>query len=333
MMRARVSTIALLALAFLSFLALVAADAGTGAAVELADAMDADLELDALLDEAEAEASAGARNLKSADAGAVEVVPETPEDDAADESDIPASAAVEVVPEPESEPEPEPEPARISPSAAAAAAAAVEPVPDEPAAAAVPEPKAKPKPKPAKATPAPSASPPTPGKVLPKRRKWARANQMPGPCTYCKAAAHRLQTSLHAAHRDHHEDEAAIEEARASRTKLPSHAYAKHVHPACQDKSYWEHYVSFVLEDGNEVLAGGGLDWSTTDLEDVKMTGKDHTKDLIAACERMANEAEEDGLYDTFWKGRLAFTGRKWFFQDAYCMAEGHACAAKHSEL
>ena len=324
MMRARVSTLALLALALLSIFALVAADAGTGAAVELADAVDEDLELDALLDEAEAEASAGARNLKSADAGAVEVVPETPDDDTADESNAPASAAVEAVPDPE------PEPARSSPPAAAAA---VEPVPDEPAAAAVPEPKAKSKPKPTKASPAPSASPPGPGKVLPKRRKWARANQSPGPCTFCKAAAHRLQTSLHSAHRDHHEDEAAIEAARASRTKLPSHAYAKHVHPACQDESYWAHYVSFVLEDGNEVLAGGGLDWSTTDLEDVKMTGKDHTKDLMAACERMANEAEEDGLYDTFWKGRLAFTGKKWFFQDAYCAAEGHACSTKHSEL
>ena len=63
--RARVSTLALLALrALLSIFALVAADAGTGAAVELADAVDEDLELDALLDEAEAEASAGARNLQ-----------------------------------------------------------------------------------------------------------------------------------------------------------------------------------------------------------------------------------------------------------------------------
>ena len=41
-----------------SIFALVAADAGTGAAVELADAVDEDLGLDALLDEAEAEASA-----------------------------------------------------------------------------------------------------------------------------------------------------------------------------------------------------------------------------------------------------------------------------------
>ena len=147
MMRARVSTLAILALALLSFLALVAADAGTGAAVELADAMDADLELDALLDEAEAEASASARNLKSADAGAVEVVPETPDDDPSDESDAPASAAVEVVPDPD----PEPEPAR-SPSAAAAAAA-VEPVPDEPAAAAVPERKPNPSPNPRRRPP------------------------------------------------------------------------------------------------------------------------------------------------------------------------------------
>jgi hypothetical protein len=43
----------------------------------------------------------------------------------------------------------------------------------------------------------------------------------------------------------------------------------------------------------------------------------------------MSDAAAEDGLYETWWKGAKAFTGRKWFFQDAYCFGAGQACDAK----
>ena len=138
----------------------------------------------------------------------------------------------------------EPEPARSSPSAAAAAVDPCLTSPPPP-----PSPNLKPSP-----SPNPQRRPPRHPRPRPARVRFSPSVasgrvriSRPARARFAKPAAHRLQTSLHSAHRDHHEDEAAIEAARASRTKLPSHAYAKHVHPACQDESYWAQYVSFVL--------------------------------------------------------------------------------------
>ena len=111
------------------------------------------------------------------------------------------------------------------------------------------------KPKPTKASPAPSASPPGPGKVLPKRRKWARANQSPGPCTFCKAAATGFRRRFTPRIATITRTRPPSRRRARPETKLPSHAYAKHVHPACQDESYWAHAVARA-RDGNQVLAG-----------------------------------------------------------------------------
>ena len=54
--------------------------------------------------------------------------------------------------------------------------------------------------------------------------------------------------------------------------------------------------------------------------------GLDHARDLKAACKKMESEAEHAGLYHVFWEGREAYTGRKWYFQDAFCNARGLAC-------
>jgi hypothetical protein len=159
---------------------------------------------------------------------------------------------------------------------------------------------------------------------------YARPNQHPGPCTYCRSAAHRLQTALAAAHRRHHQNnQTHIESARASKEKVPDETYRAFMHGVCEDADYWAHYKSFALETGGTVLAGAGLEWSPTDHDQKTDTETNHADDLAKVCLDMSDAAAEDGLYETWWKGAKAFTGRKWFFQDAYCFGAGQACDAK----
>ena len=159
---------------------------------------------------------------------------------------------------------------------------------------------------------------------------YARPNQHPGPCTYCRSAAHRLQTALAAAHRRHHQNnQTHIEAARASKEKVPDETYRAFMHGVCEDAEYWAHYKSFALETGGTVLAGAGLEWSPTDHDQKTDTETNHADDLAKVCLDMSDAAAEDGLYETWWKGAKAFTGRKWFFQDAYCFGAGQACDAK----
>jgi hypothetical protein len=163
-----------------------------------------------------------------------------------------------------------------------------------------------------------------------KRVLYARPNQHPGPCTYCRSAAHRLQTALAAAHRRHHQNnQTHIESARASKEKVPDETYRAFMHGVCEDADYWAHYKSFALETGGTVLAGAGLEWSPTDHDQKTDTETNHADDLAKVCLDMSDAAAEDGLYETWWKGAKAFTGRKWFFQDAYCFGAGQACDAK----
>ena len=163
-----------------------------------------------------------------------------------------------------------------------------------------------------------------------KRVLYARPNQHPGPCTYCRSAAHRLQTALAAAHRRHHQNnQTHIEAARASKEKVPDETYRAFMHGVCEDTDYWAHYKSFALETGGTVLAGAGLEWSPTDHDQKTDTETNHADDLAKVCLDMSDAAAEDGLYETWWKGAKAFTGRKWFFQDAYCFGAGQACDAK----
>ena len=163
-----------------------------------------------------------------------------------------------------------------------------------------------------------------------KRVLYARPNQHPGPCTYCRSAAHRLQTALAAAHRRHHQNnQTHIEAARASKEKVPDETYRAFMHGVCEDAEYWAHYKSFALETGGTVLAGAGLEWSPTDHDQKTDTETNHADDLAKVCLDMSDAAAEDGLYETWWKGAKAFTGRKWFFQDAYCFGAGQACDAK----
>ena len=163
-----------------------------------------------------------------------------------------------------------------------------------------------------------------------KRVLYARPNQHPGPCTYCRSAAHRLQTALAAAHRHHHQNnQTHIEAARMTKEKVPDETYRAFMHGVCEDAEYWAHYKSFALETGGTVLAGAGLEWSPTDHDQKTNTETNHADDLAKVCLDMSDAAAEDGLYETWWKGAKAFTGRKWFFQDAYCFGAGQACDAK----
>ena len=163
-----------------------------------------------------------------------------------------------------------------------------------------------------------------------KRVLYARPNQHPGPCTYCRSAAHRLQTALAAAHRRHHQNnQTHIEAARVTKEKVPDETYRAFMHGVCEDAEYWAHYKSFALETGGTVLAGAGLEWSPTDHDQKTDTETNHADDLAKVCLDMSDAAAEDGLYETWWKGAKAFTGRKWFFQDAYCFGAGQACDAK----
>ena len=183
----------------------------------------------------------------------------------------------------------------------------------------------------------PSATPsassgrdPTFVKKKTQRVLYARPNQHPGPSTFCRSAAHRLQTALAAAHRHHHQNnQTHVEAARVTKTKVPDETYAAFMHGVCEDTEYWAHYKSFALETGGVVLAGAGLEWSPTDHDHKTATGDAHVDDLRKACNDLSDAAAEDGLYETWWKGAGAFTGRKWFFQDAYCFGPGQACDAK----
>ena len=280
--------VALLAFSLLVLLALAAAQGG--AELEMAEIDDA--ELDAILSDAEAlgldtddDVGADAPDGPSA---AVEPVPQTLEEP--EEPDEPERAgAVEPVPEPEPEPEPEPATKKEKPPRVAAA-------------------------------PAPPLAHKSKG---PPPQLRVRRGQEPGACTYCKAAAHKLQVALTRAHYEHHEDEQGVETARLGKETLPEDVFSRHVREACDDEAYWsEVYGSYDFETGGRVLAGPGLDWSAPNDPRAKHTGVDHSRDLGAACEKM----ETAGLYRVFWEGREAHNGRKWYFQDAFCNAEGHSC-------
>ena len=180
------------------------------------------------------------------------------------------------------------------------------------------------------ATPSASGRDPTFVKKKTQRVLYARPNQHPGPCTFCRSVAHRLQTALAAAHRHHHSNnQTHVEAARVAKTKVPDETYAAFMHGVCEDTQYWAHYKSYALETGGVVLAGAGLEWSPTDHDQKTETGDAHVDDLVEACNELSDAAAEDGLYETWWKGASAFTGRKWFFQDAYCFGPGQACDAK----
>ena len=267
-----------------------------------------------------------------------EIAGELAGDDApvADEAagDAAGSGAVEPVPEIPEEEEETPEPVESTPEPASTEAVEVpaEPEDEDPmadyqstATATATTTKSSPK-----SSSSSSSGDATFVKKKTKRVLYARPNQHPGPCTYCRSAAHRLQTALAAAHRRHHQNnQTHIEAARASKEKVPDETYRAFMHGVCEDTDYWAHYKSFALETGGTVLAGAGLEWSPTDHDQKTDTETNHADDLAKVCLDMSDAAAEDGLYETWWKGAKAFTGRKWFFQDAYCFGAGQACDAK----
>ena len=305
--------VGLLVFALFVLFAMVAAQSDSQ--LEVSEEMNSDemndAELDALLDDAEALGLDTGGNEGAPSTGAVEPVPEVPEPEREPE------------PEPEPELEPEPEPVEALP----------EPIPEKK--------KEQPKAEKPKLRPKPvAASPPSqPRNKGPPPTLVAKPSQEPGPCSYCKASAHRLQTALHGAHRDHHDDEYSIEEARLGQKELPEQLYVKHMREICKDKEYWQGYKSFKFEhNGATVLTGSGLDWSAINDPRAKPTGVDHSSELMASCSKMETEAEKTGLYHAWWTGASGYTGRKWFFQDAFCGAKGHAChpdslRKKHDEL
>ena len=266
-----------------------------------------------------------------------EIAGELAGDDApvADEAagDAAGSAAVEPVPEIPEEEEDTPEPVESTPEPASTNAVEVpaevedeDPMADYQSTATATATTTKSSPKSSSS----SSGDATFVKKKTKRVLYARPNQHPGPCTYCRSAAHRLQTALAAAHRRHHQNnQTHIEAARASKEKVPDETYRAFMHGVCEDTDYWAHYKSFALETGGTVLAGAGLEWSPTDHDQKTDTETNHADDLAKVCLDMSDAAAEDGLYETWWKGAKAFTGRKWFFQDAYCFGAGQACDAK----
>ena len=261
-------------------------------------------------------------------------------------ADAAAGTAVEPVPDTSEEDDATPEPTDATPEATSTGAVDVaDPAEDDPAdgdssstetepstaaatnadSTSVASPSATPS-----ATPSASGRDPTFVKKKTQRVLYARPNQHPGPCTFCRSAAHRLQTALAAAHRHHHSNnQTHVEAARVAKTKVPDETYAAFMHGVCEDTQYWAHYKSYALETGGVVLAGAGLEWSPTDHDQKTETGDAHVDDLVEACNELSDAAAEDGLYETWWKGASAFTGRKWFFQDAYCFGPGQACDAK----
>ena len=317
-MRTRSARALLWALVLFALVGVVAAQGtqrygyGSGRQLQDADDVDPDLEPTEIAGELAGDDAPVADEAAgdAAGSGAVEPVPETPEEEEETPEPVestpePASTdAVEIPAEPEDE-----DPMADYQSTATATATATKSSPKSSSG---------------------SSGDATFVKKKTKRVLYARPNQHPGPCTYCRSAAHRLQTALAAAHRRHHQNnQTHIEAARASKEKVPDETYRAFMHGVCEDAEYWAHYKSFALETGGTVLAGAGLEWSPTDHDQKTDTETNHADDLAKVCLDMSDAAAEDGLYETWWKGAKAFTGRKWFFQDAYCFGAGQACDAK----
>ena len=317
-MRTRSARALLWALVLFALVGVVAAQGtqrygyGSGRQLQDADDVDPDLEPTEIAGELAGDDAPVADEAAgdAAGSGAVEPVPEIPEEEEETPEPVestpePASTdAVEVPAEPEDE-----DPMADYQSTATATATATKSSPKSSSG---------------------SSGDATFVKKKTKRVLYARPNQHPGPCTYCRSAAHRLQTALAAAHRRHHQNnQTHIEAARASKEKVPDETYRAFMHGVCEDAEYWAHYKSFALETGGTVLAGAGLEWSPTDHDQKTDTETNHADDLAKVCLDMSDAAAEDGLYETWWKGAKAFTGRKWFFQDAYCFGAGQACDAK----
>jgi hypothetical protein len=175
-----------------------------------------------------------------------EIAGELAGDDApvADEAagDAAGSGAVEPVPEIPEEEEETPEPVESTPEPASTEAVEVpaEPEDEDPmadyqstATATATTTKSSPK---SSSSSSSSSGDATFVKKKTKRVLYARPNQHPGPCTYCRSAAHRLQTALAAAHRRHHQNnQTHIESARASKEKVPDETYRAFMHGVCED--------------------------------------------------------------------------------------------------
>ena len=317
-MRTRSARALLWALVLFALVGVVAAQGtqrygyGSGRQLQDADDVDPDLEPTEIAGELAGDDAPVADEAAgdAAGAGAVEPVPETPEEE-------------EETPEPV---ESTPEPASTDAVEGPAEVEDEDPMADYQSTATATATATKSSPKSSSG----SSGDATFVKKKTKRVLYARPNQHPGPCTYCRSAAHRLQTALAAAHRRHHQNnQTHIEAARASKEKVPDETYRAFMHGVCEDAEYWAHYKSFALETGGTVLAGAGLEWSPTDHDQKTDTETNHADDLAKVCLDMSDAAAEDGLYETWWKGAKAFTGRKWFFQDAYCFGAGQACDAK----
>ena len=278
--------VALLAFALLALLALGAAQGG--AELELAEIDDA--ELDALLSDAEAlgldTGEDVGADVPDQPSGAIEPVPETPEDPE------PAGAgAVEPVPEPE--PEPEPVPA-----------------------------KKKEKSRPIDAAPAPPAY----KSKGPPPNLTVRLGQEPGACTYCKAAAHKLQVALTHAHLEHHDDHERVEIARSGKEKLPEDVFLRHMREVRQRR-----VLVLSLRIVRLLHRRARFDRPRPGLERPERPARD--ADGGGPRARPQGGVQEDGdgtehagLYRVFWEGREAHPGRKWYFQNEFCYASGHAC-------
>ena len=320
-MRTRSARALLWALVLFALVGVVAAQGtqrygyGSGRQLQDADDVDPDLEPTEIAGELAGDEAPVADEAAgdAAGSGAVEPVPEIPEEE-------------EETPEPV---ESTPEPASVEAVEVPAEPEDEDPMADDESTATATATTTKSSPK-SSSSSSSSSGDATFVKKKTKRVLYARPNQHPGPCTYCRSAAHRLQTALAAAHRRHHQNnQTHIEAARVTKEKVPDETYRAFMHGVCEDTDYWAHYKSFALETGGTVLAGAGLEWSPTDHDQKTDTETNHADDLAKVCLDMSDAAAEDGLYETWWKGAKAFTGRKWFFQDAYCFGAGQACDAK----
>mmetsp|Transcript_10014 Transcript_10014/g.16003 ORF Transcript_10014/g.16003 Transcript_10014/m.16003 type:complete len:175 (-) Transcript_10014:76-600(-) len=167
--------------------------------------------------------------------------------------------------------------------------------------------------------------------------KVGKPGQEPGPCAACRAVAHRLQTTLHAAYRTHTEgDNDAVAMMMDRQEELPRASHRAAMNGVCEDNVYWDRYKSYKLEAGGSVLAGPGLEWSPSDHPEDAVEPGSHARHLGDACRAAlitAAAGDGDGIYRAFWQGRRAPGSRKWFLQDALCGQSGQPCAKRHDEL
>ena len=138
-----------------------------------------------------------------------------------------------------------------------------------------------------------------------------------------QAAAHKLQVALTHAHLEHHDDHERGDSA-IGKEKVTRGCVLRHMREVRDDDEYWSSIYGSGFSTGGRVLTGPGLDWSA--LNDPRATPTGWTTARPPAGVQRWRRSGARGPVPRVLEGREAYPGRKWYFQNEFCYASGHAC-------